>query len=182
MTTTLLSITVVGFFLLLATTVILPALFGSPWHPLSPRAIRRILEFSEIQTGDKIYDLGSGEGRVLITAARKFGAEGVGVEIDPLKVWVSRFLIRCAGVQDSVRIFRGNFYKFDASDADVIYVYLTHQALDRIFPEILKTLKPTVKIVSYRFCLQNMTPDKVDTRHNLYLYQLRKGGSVNRYT
>ena len=182
MTATLLSIAVIGFFVLLAVTVVLPALFGSPWHPLSPGTIRRILEFSEIRPGDKIYDLGSGEGRVLITAARKFGAQGVGVEIDPLKVWISRFLIRCAGVQDSVRIYRGNFYKFDASDADVLYVYLTHQALDRIFPEILKTLKPTVKIVSYRFCLKNRTPNKVDSKHNLYLYQLHKAGSVNRYT
>ena len=182
MTATLLSIAVIGFFVLLAATVVLPALFGSPWHPLSPGTIRRILEFSEIRPGDKICDLGSGEGRVLITAARKFGAQGVGVEIDPLKVWISRFLIRLAGVQNSVRIFRGSFYKFDASDADVLYVYLTHQALDRIFPEILKTLKPTVKIVSYRFCLKNRTPDKVDSKHNLYLYQLHKGGSVNRYT
>ena len=85
---------VIGFFLLLAGIVILPAFFGAPWHPLSNATIRHILEFAEVAPGDKVYDLGSGDGRILISAAKDYGAEAVGVEIDPVKVWT--FPVACA--------------------------------------------------------------------------------------
>lgn len=162
--------------------MVLPAFFGSPWHPLLPGSIREILEFSEIQPGEKIYDLGSGDGRVLIHAARHFGAVGVGLEIDPLKVWVSRKLARWAEVSDRVKIERKNFNDFDFRDADIIYVYLTHQALDHLIPKILPYLKPSTRIVSYRFCLRNMQPCKINTKQNIFMYRLNKGMKVDGYS
>ena len=97
---TSLSILVLIFFILLFGVVVLPAFFGSPWHPLLPGTIREILDFADIQPGEKIYDLGSGDGRILIQAARHYDAVGVGLEIDPLKVWIARKWVRWAGVSD----------------------------------------------------------------------------------
>ncbi len=179
---TAISILVLVFFILLFGVVVLPAFFGSPWHPLLPATIRKILDFAQIQKGEKIYDLGSGDGRVLIQAARNYGASGVGLEIDPLKVWVARKLARLSGVDDRVQILRKNFNDFDFKDADVIYVYLTHQALDRLIPEILPYLKPSTRIVSYRFCLGNRQPSKVNDKQNLFMYRLDKGVNVDGYS
>lgn len=182
MITTLLSILVIGFFLLLFGAVVTPAFFGSPWHPLRPGTIKSILDFAALQPGEKIYDLGSGGGGVLIQAARQYNAVGVGLEIDPLKVWISKVLARRARVSDRVRFIRKNFNDFNFRDADVIYVYLTHQALDCLFPKILPYLKPSTRIVSYRFCLRNMQPCKINEKRNLFMYRLDKGTAVNRYS
>ena len=179
---TIFSILLIGFVLLLAAIVIVPAFFGAPWHPLLPGTIRRILEFAELKSGEKIYDLGSGDGRVLIEAARRYDAQGVGIEIDPVKVWVSRRLVRCAGVADKIQILRKNFYACDVSDADVLYIYLTHQAIDKIFPAVIPRLKPSVRIVCFRFCLRGMIPVKSDREKNLYMYRLDKGTKVNEYS
>ena len=182
MIVTSLSILVLVFFIILSGVVVLPAFFGSPWHPLLPRTIREILAFAEIQPGDKIYDLGSGDGRILIQAAHHYDAVGVGLEIDPLKVWIARKLVRRAGVSDRVQIQRKNFNDFDFHDADIIYVYLTHQALDRLFPKILPYLKPSTRIISYRFCLRNMQPCKTNNKQNLFMYRLDKGVRVDGYS
>ncbi|VAX32663.1 hypothetical protein MNBD_NITROSPINAE05-1141 [hydrothermal vent metagenome] len=179
---TALSILVLVFFILLFGVVVLPAFFGSPWHPLLPGTIREILDFAEIQPGEKIYDLGSGDGRVLIQAAQHYGAFGVGLEIDPLKVWVARKLALLARVDDRVHILRKNFNDFDFKDADVIYVYLTHQALDRLIPQILPFLKPSTRIVSYRFCLRSRQPAKTNSKQNLFMYRLDKGTKVDGYS
>ena len=168
--------------LILAGMVIVPVFFGAPWHPLLPGTIRRILRFADIQPGETVCDLGCGEGRVLITAAKEFSAKGIGVEIDLLKVGLARLLARINGVDDRVRIVRGNLFDFDPGSADVLYLYLTHQAMDRLFPEILKKLKPSVRIVSYRFCLRGMTPEKVSADKTLFLYRLDKGTKINNYS
>jgi len=168
--------------LVLAGMVILPIFFGAPWHPLMPGTIRRILRFAEVQPGETVCDLGCGEGRVLITAAKEFSARAIGVEIDPLKILLARLLRKINGVGDRVNIVRGNLFDFDPGSADVLYLYLTHQAMDKLFPEILKKLKPSVRIVSYRFCLRGMTPEKVSEDKTLFLYQLDKGTKINSYS
>ena len=167
--------------LVLAGMVILPIFFGAPWHPLMPGTIRRILRFAEVQPGETVCDLGCGEGRVLITAAKEFSARAIGVEIDPLKILLARLLRKINGVDDRVNIVRGNLFDFNPGSADVIYLYLTHQAMDKLFPEIFKKLKPSVRIVSYRFCLRGMTPEKVSEDKTLFFYQLDKGTKINSY-
>ena len=168
--------------LVLAGMVVLPIFFGAPWHPLMPGTIRRILRFAEVQPGETVCDLGCGEGRVLITAAKEFSARAIGVDIDPLKILLARLLRKINGVDDRVNIVRGNLFDFDPGSADVLYLYLTHQAMDKLFPVILKKLKPSVRIVSYRFCLRGMTPEKVSEDKTLFLYQLDKGTKINSYS
>ncbi len=172
----------VGGLLILAGMVVLPAFSAAPWHPLMPGTLRRILNFSGIRPGETICDLGCGDGRFLITAAKEFSAKGVGVEIDPIKVGLARLLAKWKKVDNQVTILRGNIFDFDPGEADIVYLYLTHQALDKLFPEILKKLKPTVRIVSYRFCIRGMTPEKVSEDKTLFLYQLNKGTEINNYS
>ncbi|MDP6230805.1 MAG: class I SAM-dependent methyltransferase [Nitrospinaceae bacterium] len=176
------SILFIAFVLLLAAMVILPVFFGAPWHPLSDENIERIINFADLQPGEKFYDLGSGDGRVLIGATREKCVRGTGVEIDPIKVWLSRIFVTAAELTNKVQIHRGNIYDFDVSEADIIYLYLTHQALDQLFPEILGRMKPSARIVCYRFCIRNMEPIKVNEDKNLFLYRVDKGRSVNEYS
>ena len=181
MTTTLFSILAIGAALLLAVMVIGPAMFGAPWHPISRGDLNRALDFCDAQAGEHIIDLGSGDGRVLITAAKNYGLVGTGIEIDPIKVWLANLRVRFAGVQDKVKIVRANIFDTDYREADLLFIYLTHQALDQLFPKILEQLKPNVKILCYRFCIQGMAPDKVNANKTLFLYTLNKGTRVNQF-
>jgi predicted O-methyltransferase YrrM len=179
---TILSCIFLAITVLFAAIVIIPVFFGAPWHPTSTSAIKSILTFCGARPGEKIYDLGSGDGRVLITAAGSFGMDGVGIEIDPVKVWISRLLITRAGLRDRVKIHRGAVSGFDYSDADILFIYLSHQALDRLFPRLLSRLKPGVKIVCYRFCPKGMAPTKVNSEKTIFLYQLNKGNKLDGYS
>lgn len=179
---TIISILILIFFILLAGIVIVPVLFGAPWHPLSNENINRIIKFADLQPGEAFYDLGSGDGRVLMAATNKKCVRGVGVEIDPIKVWLSRYFITAANLNNKIRIHRGNMFDFDISEADVVYLYLTHQAIDRLFPEILNRMKPSARIISYRFCIRNLKPTKINKDKNLFLYQVSKGRIINGYS
>ena len=181
MTGILISILAIGAALLLALMVIGPALFGSPWHPISRRDLKRALDFCDAKPGERIVDLGSGDGRVLITAAKDYGLVGTGIEIDPIKVWLANLRVRRAGIQDRVNFVRANIFDTDYREADILFLYLTHQAIDKLFPDILKRLKPTVKILSYKFCIQGMTPDKVNADKTLFLYTRNKGTQVDQF-
>ena len=182
MMVTIFSSLVLIFFILLAGMAIIPVFFGAPWHPLSDKNINRIIKFADLNPGENFYDLGSGDGRVLIAASRKRFVHGVGVEIDPIKVWLSRYFVITKKLTDKVCIHRGNMFNFDVSEADVLYLYLTHQALDRLFPEILEQMKPSARIICYRFCIRNLEPTKVNNDKNLFLYNLNKGRKVNEYS
>ncbi len=178
---TLLSILLIGSLVVVAGMVVLPVLFGAPWHPLFPSTHRRILEFAELRPGETLVDFGSGDGRLLIAAARDFDVRGVGVEIDPLKTGLARGLARRAGVGSRVQIHHGNLFEFDPGEADVVYLYLSHQALDRLMPDLLPKLKPSARIVCFRFCLRDRLPDKVDRARTLFLYRGTKGQRLNRF-
>ena len=170
-----------GGFIVLAGIVVLPIFWGAPWHPLFPGTIRRILNFAEIKQGETLCDLGCGDGRILIAAAKEYSSKGIGVEIAPIKFGLACLLVKFKQVDEQVKIIRGNIFQFVPQDADVIYLYLTHQAMDKLFPEILKKLKPTVRIVSYRFCIRGMIPEKVSADKTLFLYQLSRGRKINNY-
>lgn len=87
----------------------------------------------------------------LITAAKEFGARGVGIEIDPLRFFLAKLLVRYAGVSDKVKIIKGNFFDQNLSSATLVFVYLVPKALQRLLPKLLKELKPGTKIISYRY-------------------------------
>lgn len=175
----LLSLLALAAAFLLAWVVLGPVIHGAPWHWTRQPTVRRALDLCAAQPGETLVDLGSGDGRVLITAAREYGLNGVGLEIDPLKAGVSRLRVRLAGVADRVTILRRNVHEHDYRGADILFIYMTHPVLDRLFPDLFDHLKPTARVVTHRFCLRGSRPDKMDSQHHLFLYTGNKGRRID---
>tara|TARA_B100000686_G_scaffold345186_1_gene429277 strand:+ start:1669 stop:2217 length:549 start_codon:yes stop_codon:yes gene_type:complete len=162
--------------------VVFPYFFGAPWHPASRKAIHEALELCQPQQGEILYDLGCGDGRVLLAGFRKFNLKGVGVDIDPVKTWFARWLIDRAGLKEVIRIERKNLVGFNIGEADIIYAYLTHKVLDRILPMLKSQMKPGARLVCYRFCLKGEFPDQVGCNGSTFLYKFGRGNRVNAYS
>jgi predicted RNA methylase len=128
---------------------------------------------AKIGKGDLIYDLGSGDGGLLITAAKEFGARGLGVEIDPLRVWISRIAIRLTGQSENIKIIRKNFFDADITDGTVIFMYLIPKTLARLKPKLIKELKPGTRIVTFVYRI-DLPVVREDLKNEIYLYQIPK--------
>lgn len=162
-------------FLLIALSMIWPP--DSPWAPwwrTSGRIARAMCKLAKVGKRDVVYDLGSGDGTALITAAREFGARGVGIEIDPLRAYVSAARIRLEKVDDRVKIIQKNFFDVPISDATAVFVYLVPKALLRLQPKLAAELKPGVRVVSYRYKIPYLPLTMQDEVHQLYLYTVPK--------
>lgn len=163
------------FFFLSYLLLILSAIWpkDSPWAPwwrTDKKTAEAILKFTPIKKGDVVYDLGSGDGEVLI-AAGKIGAKGIGIEIDPLRVLISKYRAKTNSVSHNIKFERGDFFEKDLRDANIIIVYLIPKTLNRLIPKFKKELKKGTKIVSYRYEM-NLKPAKVDKKNMLYLYEI----------
>jgi SAM-dependent methyltransferase len=118
-----------------------------------------MLKLAEVKKDDVVYDLGSGDGRVVIAAARDFGARGVGVELDKELVAGSTTNAREAGVAERVKFLEEDFFVSDLSTATVVTVYLLPELNIRLIPKFLKELKPGSKVVSHRWEMGKWKPD-----------------------
>jgi len=122
--------------------------------------VRRMLEVAGVRSGERVYDLGCGDGRIPITAAREFGAYGVGVEIRKQLVDEARAKIAENGLEDRVEILRGTFRKTDMGDADVVAVYLTSGTLQVLERKFRNELRPGARIVTFDYPIYGWTPDE----------------------
>ena len=107
-----------GGFIVLAGIVVLPIFWGAPWHTLFPETIHRILNFAEIKQGETLCDLGCGDGRILIAAAKEYSVNGIGVEIDPIKVGLARLLAKFKKVDEkfsAIETRYGSGYRWNVS-------------------------------------------------------------------
>lgn len=138
--------------LLLALSMVWPP--DSPWAPwwrTKDHQIRESLKLAKVTKKDVVYDLGSGDGRVLLVAAKEFRARGVGIEIDPLRAFLSTLLLRCNKVNNEVIIKRKNFFNEDISGATVIFLYLVPKALGRLKQKLLSDLKKGTRIITIKY-------------------------------
>lgn len=143
----------------------------APWWTTKKDVARGMCRLVNISSKDILYELGSGNGTTLIVAAAEFGAKGIGIEIDPLRVWVSKFKIRQQHLEDKIKIKRKNFFDEDLSKATIIYAYLVPKALERLRPKLLKELKKGTKIVSLNYEI-NLPLIEFDKKNNLRLYKI----------
>lgn len=141
----------------------------APWWRTSKKVARAACKLAKIDKDDVMYELGSGDANFLITAAKEFGVGGVGIEIDPLRVFVSRLLLHSNRVSDRVKIVRGNFFEHNFSQANVVFLYLVPKALEKLRPKLLRELHPGTRIVSLRYEM-NLPLKKYDAENNLRLY------------
>ncbi|MEF8940119.1 MAG: methyltransferase domain-containing protein [Salinivenus sp.] len=132
-----------------------------PYVPTAESVGVRMLEVAGVTEDDVVYDLGSGDGRIPITAATEFGARGVGVEIDSALVAKARAKAREAGVADKVRFVQGDLFNADLSEATVVALYLWPEVNIQLRPKLLEELDPGDRIVSHDFRMGDWEPDRV---------------------
>jgi len=152
--------------------VTIPGLSGLPWIPTRPNRIRRALELAHVSPGEIVYDLGSGDGRVLLLAAREFGAQAIGVEISLLHCLVARLKVIFGGVKNNVSIRWASYYKVDFSDADVIYIYITSREAARLRPYLENQLRSGTRIISISCEITGWQPVLFNRDELIFIYRM----------
>ncbi|MBN1533279.1 MAG: class I SAM-dependent methyltransferase [Spirochaetes bacterium] len=131
------------------------------WVPTPYPVIDKMLEMASIKRGDLLYDLGSGDGRIVITAAQKYRIRAVGYEIDPYLVEEAKMMVKDKGVDGLVRIVCADIYTLDLSAASVITLYLLPDMNLKLLPQ-LRRCRPGTRIVAYDFGIADTVPDRVE--------------------
>lgn len=171
----LILIILIIFLLLLLSMVWPPDSPWSPWWRTSDKGIREAFKLAGAKNTDVIYDLGSGDGRTLIIAAKEFGARAVGVEIDPLRFYISKLLIMLNGLSDKVEIRKENFLESDFSDATIIFVYLVPKALKKLKPKFLELKKGTrIVSINYEAPMKEVRSIDHEGKYKIRLYKTPK--------
>jgi SAM-dependent methyltransferase len=128
--------------------------------PAPPEAVQAMLTLAQVTHADRLYDLGSGDGRVLIAAAQQYGTHGVGIDIDPQRIQEAEQKAEQAGVGDRVKFSQQDLYTSDFSAATVVMIYLLPHLNLRLRPILLRQLKPGSRIVSLDFDMGNWQPQQ----------------------
>ena len=149
----------------------------APSVPTPPNVVDRMLTAARLKAGETVYDLGSGDGRVLITAAQKFGAKAVGIEISSKEAAESSKRIKDLKLDDKVRVIEGDMMAVDLSQDDVVTMYLITNNNDMVRPMLEKQLKPGARVVSHDYEIRGWQPTRTETvdalkrQHQLYIYE-----------
>jgi SAM-dependent methyltransferase len=151
--------------------------FDVPYVPTHERVVEEMLKMARVTKDDVVYDLGCGDGRIVITAAKKYGARGVGVDIDPERIKESKENARKAGVTDRVTFVQRDLFKMDLKEASVVTLYLLPEINLKLRPKLFKELKPGTRIVSHDFDMGEWKPERtvnlrVDRNHVLYYWTI----------
>ncbi|MFC1875081.1 SAM-dependent methyltransferase [Chloroflexota bacterium] len=125
---------------------------------------------ANVKPGELVYDLGCGDGRILIVAARQFSARAVGIEVDPLRYLWSQIRIHMLGLRGKVRIEYGNFFKHDLSKADVVTCYLLQDTNNKLAEKINRELSPSARIISSVFTFPSLSLIHKNKKLKLFLY------------
>jgi len=147
-----------------------------PFVPTPVEVIRRMLQMADLKPGELLLDLGCGDGRVLIVAAKEFGARAVGIEVRSDLASRAAYNAMKEGVSDRVLVINGNFFEIKLPPADVIFMYLLTSVNERLRPKLEREAKPGARIVSHDFEVTGWRPKMVEDfrdggrSHRLYLY------------
>lgn len=142
-----------------------------PWVPTPDEVMDTMFRMAKLKARDVVYDLGSGDGRVLIYAARRFGARGVGVEIEGHRVKEAREAAQSAGVSERVRFVEQDLFKAEIAEATVVFLYLFTAVMTRVRPKLFAELKPGTRVVAYQFNgFKDWKPTRVDRSHEYPAY------------
>lgn len=160
------------FLLISGLWLIVPALYGVPWIPTREKRIRKALQLAKLQPGETLYDLGAGDGRVLIMAAKEFGAQAVGIEIGPVQCALGWLRSWFSGGRQSIRIRCGNFYRVDVSEADVVFVYLTSSQTSRLQEKLAREMQPGARVISIAADFPNWQPAEIDREMLIFVYEM----------
>ncbi|UBF25645.1 class I SAM-dependent methyltransferase [Kovacikia minuta CCNUW1] len=141
-----------------------------PYVPTPNAVVERMLEMAKVNKNDRLYDLGSGDGRIVITAAQKYGTRGVGIDINPVRVQEANENAKKAGVTDLVQFREQDLFETDLSDATVVTLYLLPEINLKLRPKLLQELKPGTRIVSHAFSMGDWKPQRVEQVEGRTIY------------
>jgi precorrin-6B methylase 2 len=150
----------------------------APYIPSPQQVVDRMLSAARVKPGDLVYDLGSGDGRIIITAAQKFHARAVGVELRSDLCKSTQARIKSLGLEDQVRLIHGNLLKVDLSPADVVTIYLLTSSNEQLRPNLEKYLRAGTRVVSNDFEIRGWTPSGIvpieagGLLHYIYVYEV----------
>jgi ribosomal protein L11 methylase PrmA len=128
--------------------------------PTPEEVVEAMLQVANVSKNDVVYDLGCGDGRIPVTAAKKYGARGVGIDIDPQRIKEANENVQKNGVGDKVRIMNADLFTTDISEATVVTLYLLPSLNVKLMPKLMKELRPGTRIVSHAFDMGDWKPEK----------------------
>jgi SAM-dependent methyltransferase len=149
-------------------SVIWPNAVGAPWVPTSMENVHKMLTLADVKPGDTVYDLGCGDGRTIITAARRYKAQAVGIEVDPFRYIWCQIVINLLGLRNQVKVIYGNFFNQDLSKADVVTCYLLPETNTKLEEKFHRELHPGTRVVSNTFVFN--TVPLAEQKGNIRLY------------
>ena len=147
-----------------------PPQLDVPYVPTPQPVVEAMLRLAQVTPQDRLYDLGCGDGRIVITAARQLGTRGVGVDLDPERIAEARENAREAGVAHRVRFLQQDLFATDVREATVVMLYLLPRVNLQLRPTLLQTLRPGVRVVSHEFDMDDWPPDQTERVDGSTLY------------
>ena len=172
----------VFIFVVMLLWILIPALYGLPPVPTKPERIQKALKLANLQPNEVLYDLGAGDGRVLLIAARDFGAKAVGLEIGPIQCALIWLRATASGFGNQIQVKWENFYKADLKDADVLFVYATSKEIAKLTSHLGKTTKSGARLVSISADFGEWEPSVFDKQDLIFVYKMPpKPGNLATY-
>jgi SAM-dependent methyltransferase len=152
-----------------------------PYVPTTREVVEQMLRMAKVGKSDLVYDLGCGDGRIVIAAAKEYGARGVGVDIDPQRIREARENAKSEGVNDKVTFKQGDLFTTDIAKATVVTLYLLPSVNLKLRPKLLSELKPGTRIVSHNYDMGDWKPEQTVTvgSHTVYLWTVPDKGQAS---
>ena len=144
--------------------------------PTPNEVVEKMLEMAKVSAKDVVYDLGCGDGRIVITAAQKFGCRSVGIDIDPKRIEEATANAKAAKVTDKVKFIEADLFESNISEATVVTLYLLTRLNEKLKPKLLKDLKPGTRVVSHAFDMGDWKPEATASVNatTVYLWRIPK--------
>lgn len=159
-------------FIVIALWILIPALYGLPPVPTKPERIQKALKLVKLRPNETLYDLGAGDGRVLLIAARDFGAKAVGIEVGPIQCVLIWLRATANGFGNQIRVRWVNYYKADLHDADVVYIYATSTEVARLASHLERQMKSGSRVVSVSADFPQWEPSQFDNPGLIFVYEM----------
>jgi precorrin-6B methylase 2 len=169
-------------FILALLWILVPAFYGLPPVPTKPERIRKALKLVNLQPNEVLYDLGAGDGRVLLSAAREFRAKAVGIEVGPIQCALIWLRAVASGFGNQILIRWENFYQADLRMADVVFVYATSKEVVKLASHLEKQLKKGARVVSISADFPEWEPSALDESELIFVYEMPSTrGNISSY-
>ncbi len=160
------------FFIVILLWILVPAFYGLPPVPTKAARIQKALKLANLKPNEILYDLGAGDGRVLLIAAHHFGAKAVGIEIGPVQCALIWLRAVASGLGNQIHVRWANFYKADLKDADVVFVYATSKEVMKLAPHLKGQMKKGSRLVSISADFPEWEPTTMDDRDLIFVYEM----------